>query len=345
MIQDTTANNNALAQNADADTLAGNKPQANSVAVIVGSRASNSYSYSINGTANYADVIEEYAYYNGQLLGSANIKATTTPSLSKAVSELTDKDGTPKEVNSALSVGDYIKFELTSQVPMTTGFSKYSFDITDEPSSGLEYVSDIGHEPKAKVGSTKLTSVSETGTDVQVKKESDSMVHARFLKMLYTDETDPLHPVVKPSYNLGDAMTVTLWCKCNITTNQINKSWLYYSNSETNQPSTMGDTTTGSLGKVKGGFVQFKTNTITVQNYRYKTSTVWLTGNHYTVSDSDRNQLWFQISAMLIISPTPETKIKVMQPAMTVTDRTICSCIHLRCQQVGVVLKINQLDV
>ncbi|WEV69438.1 SpaA isopeptide-forming pilin-related protein [Bifidobacterium sp. ESL0775] len=76
------------------------------------------------------------------MLGEIKVKSDT-PTVDKELDSVTDAAGWP--VVGDPSDGDVMHFILTSMEPMTTGFSRYFFQITDKASAGLQYVNGSAH--------------------------------------------------------------------------------------------------------------------------------------------------------------------------------------------------------
>ena len=83
-----------------------------------------------------------------QTLGAVVVKPEALPTPNKKV-----LDAAGNEVNdpSAL-VGQYVTFEVTTQVPNTVGYDSYDFTIEDTPSAGLKLADDDAHPIAVTVG-------------------------------------------------------------------------------------------------------------------------------------------------------------------------------------------------
>lgn len=84
------------------------------------------------------------AFMNASTPNAGEVEAKKeTPSVEKEMVSVKDEDGTKVERGPSGPLdGDVMHFKLTAKVPMTTGFNKYFFRITDTASQGIEYISD-----------------------------------------------------------------------------------------------------------------------------------------------------------------------------------------------------------
>jgi fimbrial isopeptide formation D2 family protein len=110
-----------------------------------------------------------------------------TPSVEKRLDFIKDEEG--KEVDRSQSGpvdGDVMHFKLTTKVPMTTGFNRYFFRVTDTASSGIEYVSNsakvtVGNAGKnvVDVPTASTSPVDEVYLE-EMTSNSDGMRHLNF---------------------------------------------------------------------------------------------------------------------------------------------------------------------
>lgn len=110
-----------------------------------------------------------------------------TPSVEKRMVSVKDETGTEVDrVQSGPLDGDVMHFKLTAKVPMTTGFHKYFYRITDIASQGIEYVSGsakvaVGNSRKnlANVPSVPTTPADEVYLE-ETTGNSDGLRHLNF---------------------------------------------------------------------------------------------------------------------------------------------------------------------
>ncbi|WEV67590.1 isopeptide-forming domain-containing fimbrial protein [Bifidobacterium sp. ESL0769] len=89
---------------------------------------------------------KDYTLLGSQTLGQVEMK-NDVPTVKKAIDTHATND---------TSIGGVVHYELTSTVPLTTGYDHYIFTMTDHPGVGLTYDSDV--DPVVTVGGTTLHS-------------------------------------------------------------------------------------------------------------------------------------------------------------------------------------------
>lgn len=142
---------------------------------------------------------------------------TTNPSVT-----IHDKNDVPfakTEDKTFADVGDKVTYTITGKVPDYTGFSTYTYLITDTMSEGLTFNKDV----KVEVGSAVVTN------DCQITPDSDA------------NQFTVSIPVMTEKYKVGDPIKVTYTATLNenaITKISTNKATLTYSNDPTDSAKT-----------------------------------------------------------------------------------------------------------
>lgn len=158
--------------------------------------------------------IDAYTRYILKVVGDVEVTAKVdVPTIDKKIEE-----GTQKVNVNAASIGDEVKFEVTSKVPDMTGYSKYYFVVNDTMSKGLTFKAE---SVVITVGSKTLTK----DTDYTVSATTDETTGVTTIKIVFKNfiqYTKNAEIVIKYSATLNE--------NAEIGTANENKVDLIYSN-------------------------------------------------------------------------------------------------------------------
>lgn len=117
--------------------------------------------------------IDAYTRYILEVVGNVEVTAKVdVPTIDKKI----DDNGQKVNINDA-SIGDEVKFELTSKVPDMTGYNKYYFVVNDTMSKGLTFNNDV----TITVGDKTLTK----NTDYTVSSSTDETTGVTTIKIVF----------------------------------------------------------------------------------------------------------------------------------------------------------------
>lgn len=250
--------------------------------------------YAVYGTANPKDKKEGEEELIAALALTTTDKTPTVepkvdaPTLDKKITGV--KDGTTTKTGAVLSgdkaataaVGDTVSFQLDSVVPDMTGYSNYTYEITDTLSSGLDFVKDATDNSKPAV---KVTIDSGDLTSGYTAEFDSTDSQNRTIKI-----TIPYATLKK--YTKGSAITVTYDATVNEAA--VNKNYdnntasLKYSNnpSDTSKTETTPDKKTYVIN------VNLNVNKVAGNESGNKLSGAKF--KLYKGSDSSLDNVWYQ---------------------------------------------------
>lgn len=191
------------------------------------------------------------AFTNAATPNTGEVEAKKeAPSVDKRLVSTTDESGKVVDrTQSGPLYGDVMHFKLTTKVPMTTGFDKYFFRVTDVASSGIEYVSGSA---KVTVGDSekKLVDVpsspAQPADEVYLEEASSNSDGMRRLNFTF--------PYIM-QYQLHDDIVIEYDAKVTQTGRQNNAAGVDWSTDVRNQPNgnCVADPSASDCGTVKHG--------------------------------------------------------------------------------------------
>lgn len=164
------------------------------------------------------------------------------PKVEKGVKPAAAASGTPFADDTSASVGDYVQFELVSEVPEMSDYTTYVFKFKDTLSTGLTLDKSATHPMVLTIGSETLVE----NTDFTFSQDGQSFVVAiTDLKGLEADTTKNI--------SVGDAITLTYFAELNAnavvgTAGNANSATVEYSNDPSDSSET--DESTPDISKV-----------------------------------------------------------------------------------------------
>lgn len=200
------------------------------------------------------------------------------PSVDKKWVSTTDEEGTEVDrTQSGPLYGDVMHFNLTAKVPVTTGFNKYFFRVTDTASSGIEYVSGSA---KVRVGNSEKNLVdvpaSPTAQADEVYLEETTSNPDGMRRLNFT------FPYIM-QYQLHDKIEIEYDAKVTQTGRQNNTAGVDWSTDVRNQPNgnCVADPSASDCGVVKHvdtSTFSFATYNMVLKNYDGELQNVLLGG-------------------------------------------------------------------
>lgn len=185
--------------------------------------AQNIVSACILDTTTYDAIADEYTLTIDVKVG--------VPTIDKVI---VDENATDVKADS-VSIGDKVDFKITSEVPDITGYTTYTFILTDNLSKGLDFNDDV----TVKIGADTIAAGNYTVVPV-----TDAGTGITTVTITFTD----FYNLVKNNYAAGTTITFTYSGTLNENavvgeTGNTNDAKITYSNDPSNNLST-ADTTT-----------------------------------------------------------------------------------------------------
>lgn len=189
-----------------------------------------------NGTQDNSETV-----YTRNILKIVEPNTTITtkdavPSLKKTITGINATNSENVEANTA-GIGDKINYKLTATIPDMSGYTSYTFKITDTMSKGLTFNNDVA----IKIGETTLENtafeISSVTTDGDSGNQTFTITINDFIS--YKDDV---------GNNIIVTYSATLNEKANLssTNGNTNEAKITYSN-DPNKPDSTGDTPTSKV--------------------------------------------------------------------------------------------------
>lgn len=118
---------------------------------------------------------EEYAITIDVKVGVPTIEKKIVQNKGETTENLVDAD--------SANIGDTVDFRVTSSVPDVTGYTAYTFKMTDTMSKGLTFNNDIA----IKVGDTPITNVAGEDPTYKVESLTDAATGVTTITVTFTD--------------------------------------------------------------------------------------------------------------------------------------------------------------
>ncbi|MGN1132971.1 MAG: SpaH/EbpB family LPXTG-anchored major pilin [Oscillospiraceae bacterium] len=220
------------------------------------------------------------------------------PTIDKAIVEnQTDKKAT------TASIGDTVNFKITSKVPDITGYTSYTFVVTDTLSKGLTFNNDV----KVTVGGDDFTVASDDTADVTVSTANNAD-DATVITLTFNDFYNKIK-----DYTKGDDIVITYSADLNedaVIGNAGNPNTvkLTYSNNPHDLTST-NDTTDHT---VKVYSFEFDIQKFTINSDDSEATEMNLPGAEFELSDSDGAKIKFS-GADGVYKVDPEGTVTTLQ--------------------------------
>ncbi|BDR54221.1 hypothetical protein KIMH_03320 [Bombiscardovia apis] len=199
------------------DTTASGGNYSNSIPMLVGTAVGVTASF--QGYTQFKNETSPTA----PILGKIEVKNDQPTVAKKAVQDPT--------MGSSASIGGYVQYEITGNVPLTTGYTYYQYLLQDKPGSGLKFARDQNHP-------VTVTSGPAGGTQTSIVEQNGGT--AGFVVDAHGDGSVDfnLSPVIT-SLKFGDTITVKYYMQ--LTDDAVNgvaknDVQLAYSNDQRNQP-------------------------------------------------------------------------------------------------------------
>ncbi|WEV41963.1 hypothetical protein OZX57_08525 [Bifidobacterium sp. ESL0682] len=158
---------------------------------------------------------------------------TDSPTVSKRLEYTTNAGNRKKKQGEALADGDIMHFLLLTKVPMTTGFSKYFFRVTDLPSAGLQYINNSRFTaPKVTVNGVNKDVIPAPGTAIVPAPDK---VYLNQTPVNGSQQLGFTFPQIM-SYTQGSKIEIRYSMKITGTGHQNNVAGIDWSSDVNNQP-------------------------------------------------------------------------------------------------------------
>ncbi|MDF7640097.1 hypothetical protein PT279_00560 [Bifidobacterium sp. ESL0784] len=218
---------------------------------------------STNGGTNSIPMLVGTAVYSD--LGSGNSKAyAAVANGGQALGQVSMKNDLPTIVkeradkNQALGDNNgYIQYYIKTQVPLTTGFKHYVFNVQDDSTDPLTYVNDSTHKTQVFVKNT----APDPDTDTAIPSNSYSILNSDVdgTSVTGAPSNGYAHRIVFNFYDTfvghyrhGDQILISYWMKFDVDhgdrKNVKNMAKMEYSDDVNNQPTDSGNGNANNSG-------------------------------------------------------------------------------------------------
>ncbi|WEV59102.1 hypothetical protein OZX67_00515 [Bifidobacterium sp. ESL0728] len=206
---------------------------------------------STNGGTNSIPMLVGTAVYSD--LGSGSTKAYTAVANGGQLGQVSMKNDLPTVTKERVDKkplgadGGYIHYYIKTQVPLTTGFQHYVFNVQDDSTTPLTYVNDGNHKTKVFVKNV------DVDNDAEIPSNSYNITNSDIDSTEVTGmpSTNYAHRIVFNFYDTfvghythGDPIVISYWMKYDLNgdrNNVKNKAMLEYSDDVNNQANMMGN--------------------------------------------------------------------------------------------------------